>query len=108
MAKNIQKVANSLGATLLGQVPATGGGAFGAARLAQVYQSLQARLVPSPGQRTGRPTDPSWVRHPKVPMSEKTEQLLVRLAKEASTADRRISPMQLAAEILESALSGIK
>jgi hypothetical protein len=108
MAKNIQKLANSLGATLQGQIPTTGGGAFGAARLAQIYQSLQARLIPSPGQRVGRPTDPSWVRHPKVPMSEKTEQLLVRLAKEASTSDRRISPMQLAAEILEQALSGIR
>ena len=32
MAKNIEKIAAGLGAEVIGQVPDTGGGAFGAAR----------------------------------------------------------------------------
>lgn len=88
MARNIEKIAHSLGATVVGQLPETGGGAFGAARLAQLVASLQARLEPSEGRRPGRPTDASWVHHPKVPMSEKTVQKLARLAERASTAAR--------------------
>jgi hypothetical protein len=107
MAKNIQRIAKQLGARVVGQVPDTGGGAFGAARLAEIVQSLQARLVPGKGKRAGRPTEPSWVRHPKVPMTETTQQLLTRLAEQASQeAGRKVSPMQLAAQLLEEALAG--
>ncbi len=59
-----------------------------------------------PGLRTGRPTDARWQRRPKVPMSEETEQRLIRLAAEANTPGRKISLMQLAAQILEEALAG--
>ena len=83
------------------------GGAFGAARLSQIVETLHARLVPSQGLRAGRPTDASWERHPKVPMSRATEQRLVRLAERASSGPRKVSPMQLAAQILENALSEI-
>jgi hypothetical protein len=107
MARNIKELAEALGARVAGQVPDVGGGAFGAARLARLIEGLQARLVPGQGRRAGRPSDPRWVRHPKVPMSEATEQRLVRLAERASTGGRKISPMQLAAQILEDALAGI-
>jgi hypothetical protein len=40
-------------------------------------------------------------------MSEATQQRLIRLAEEASTSARKISPMQLAAQILEDALAGV-
>jgi hypothetical protein len=40
-------------------------------------------------------------------MSDATERRLTRLAEEASTSGRKISPMQLAARILEDALSGL-
>lgn len=106
-AKNIDIIANHLGAKVVTQLPEVGGGAFGAARLACVVEQLRSRLVPGQGRRAGRPTDPKWVRHPKVPMSAKTEKRLIRLAEKASTAERKISPMQLAAQILEEALSGI-
>ena len=69
MAKNIKKIAAGLGAQIVAQVPDTGAGAFGAARLARIVETIQARLVPGQGLRPGRPTDASWVRHPKVPMS---------------------------------------
>ena len=51
------------------------------------------------------PTEPKWVRHPKVPMSATTEKRLICLAEKGSTSQRKISPMQLAAQILEDALS---
>ncbi len=107
MAKNIDKIATGLGAKLIVQVPDTGGGAFGAAQLAKVVELMQARLVPSQGLRPGRPTDPNWVQHPKVPMSNATKQRLARLAEQSSTAGRKVSPMQIAAQILEAALVGI-
>jgi hypothetical protein len=105
MAKNVEKVASLLGATVVGPVPETGGGAFGAARLAQIVTSLSERLEPGQGRRPGRPTDANWTRHPKVPMSEATVQKLTRLAELASTAERRVSPMQIAARLLEEAVS---
>jgi hypothetical protein len=107
MAKNIDKIAAVLGAKFVAKVPHTGGGAFGAALLAHVVATIQARLEPGQGLRPGRPTDASWVRHPKVPMSDATRQRLSRLAEQSSTDGRKVSPMQIAAQILEDALSGI-
>ena len=107
MAKNIRRIAAGLGAKVVGQVPDTGGGAFGAARLAKIVETMQARLVPGQGRRPGRPTDANWVRHPKVPMSDATRQRLSRLAEQISTSGRKVSPMQIAAQILEDALTGI-
>lgn len=107
MAKNIDKIAAGLGARVVGQVPDTGGGAFGAARLGKIVEAMKTRLVPGQGLRPGRPTDASWVRHPKVPMSEATRQRLTRLAEESSTVGRKISPMQIAAQILEEALASV-
>ena len=107
MAKNIEKIAAGLGAEFIGQVPDTGGGAFGAARLARIIEAMRSRLSPGQGRRPGRPTDANWVRHPKVPMSDATKQRLTRLAEQASTGGRKISPMQIAAQILEDALTGV-
>jgi hypothetical protein len=47
------------------------------------------------------------VRHPKVPMSDATRQRLTCLAEQSSTCGRKVSLMQIAAQILEDALSGI-
>jgi hypothetical protein len=107
MAKNIKSIATGLGAKIVGQVSDTGGGAFGAARLAKCVESLQGRLMPGQGKRAGRPSDASWVRHPKVPMSEGTQRRLLRLAERASASGRKVSPMQIAAQILEDALAGV-
>jgi hypothetical protein len=104
MAKNIKKIAKALGAEIVGQVPEAGGGAFGAARLGEIVVQLQGRLKPSQGKRPGRPTDPAWIKSPKVPMSRKTEAKLAKLAERVSKAGRRVSPMQLAAQLLEDAL----
>lgn len=105
MAKKVEKIASLLGATVVGQLPDTGGGAFGAARLAQIIASLPERLEPGKGRRPGRPTDSTWVHHPKVPMSEATVRTLARLAELASAPGRRVSPMQVAAQLLEEAVA---
>ena len=102
MAKNVNKIARKLGATVKGKVPDTGGGAFGMARLAEI---LTERLQPSQGIRPGRPSDPSWVLQGKVPMSEETKEQLTALAAKLSGEGRRISPMQLAAQLLEVSVS---
>jgi len=107
VAKNIEKIAAGLGAKVIARVPHTGGGAFGAARLARIIADIQARLAPGQGLRPGRPTDANWVQHPKVPMSEATRQRLTRLAEESSVGGRKVSPMQIAARILEEALAGV-
>src|SRR5436305_15237826 len=107
MAKNTRRLAEALGATRVIKVPETGGGAFGAAWLGHIVATLQGRLEPGQGRRPGRPTDASWVRHPKVPMSDATRQRLVRLAEQSRTGGRKVSPMQIAAQILEEALAGI-
>jgi hypothetical protein len=107
MARNIRRIANRLGAKVVARVPDVGGGAFGAARLAKIVEGLQERLVPSQGIRAGRPTDASWVNHPKVPMSEETKRRLSILAEKASHGGRKVSPMQVAARILEDAVSGL-
>ena len=61
MAQNREKLAELLGAKIVGEIPDVGGGAFGMARLAQL---LHQRLIPSQGERPGRPTDPNWVVRP--------------------------------------------
>ncbi|HEY7315894.1 MAG TPA: hypothetical protein VH643_41575 [Gemmataceae bacterium] len=104
MAKNREKLANLLGAKIVGEVPDVGGGAFGMARLAHF---LHQRLTPSQGERPGRPTDANWVHRPKVPMSEDTYRTLVEIAEAMSTPERKISPMQAAAHLLEEAVSQV-
>src|SRR5262249_58009648 len=85
----------------VGQVPDVGGGTFGMARLAHI---LHQRLTPSQGERPGRPTDASWVHRPKVPMSEVTYRILAEIAESMSTPERKVSPMQVAAHLLEEAV----
>lgn len=107
MAKNIEKIARRLGAEVVCQVPDVGGGVFGMTRLAGIIQALRTRLEPSQGQRPGRPTDPAWVHHPKVPMTQTTHELLEQLAEQASSSERKVSPMQVAAQLLEQVVAQV-
>jgi len=86
MAKNREKLAEMLGAKIVGEIPDVGGGAFGMVRRAQL---LYQRLTPSQGERPGRPTDLNWVLRPKVPMSEETAKKLVEIAETLSTPPRQ-------------------
>src|ERR1019366_6477376 len=102
MAKNIEKIAALVGGKIVGKVPNVGGGAFGMARLGQ---DLQESPGASRGTRPGRPTDATWIHRPKVPMSAATARKLKVLAKQASTAARKVTATQIAAQLLEDALA---
>jgi hypothetical protein len=93
-----------LGAKIVGEVPDVGGGPFGMARLAHI---MHQRLTPSQGERPGRPTDSTWASRPKIPMSEATRQRLVAIAEAMSTPERRVSAMQVAAQLLEEAVERV-
>jgi hypothetical protein len=104
MPKNPEEFARLLGAKIVGQVPEIDSGPFGMARLAHM---MHERLTPSQGERPGRPTDSSWSARPKVPMSKGTQQRLAEIAEEMSTPQRRVSPMQVAAQLLEAAVASV-
>src|SRR6516162_8289576 len=99
-----KEFAQMLGAEIVGEVPDVGGGPFGMARLAHI---MHQRLTPSQGERPGRPTDSTWATRPKVPMSETTRRRLVEIAEAMSTPERRVSPMQVAAQLLEEAVERV-
>src|SRR5262245_45786454 len=105
MAKNREKLAKLLGAKIVGKVPHVTGGPFGMAHLAYI---LHQRLTPGQGERPGRPTNPDWVVRPKVPMSAATANKLAQIAADMSTAKRKVSPMQVAAQLLEEAVDTIQ
>jgi hypothetical protein len=69
--------------------------------LASLGERLRSRLAPGQGERPGRPSDPSWTIQRKLPMSEGTLELLEQLAGALSTERRRVSPMQVAALLVE-------
>jgi hypothetical protein len=104
MSSQTERIAAVLGAQVVAELPDTGGGAFGAARHSQLAATLQARLTPGHGRRPGRPTDARWAHRSKVPMSAETVAGLLRLAESVSTPERRVSPMQVAAQLLEDAV----
>jgi hypothetical protein len=101
MAMDPQEFAKLLGAEIVGEVPDVGGGPFGMARLARI---MHQRLTPSQGDRPGRPTNPDWASRPKVPMSEETVRKLAEIAEAMSNSKRKVSPMQVAAQLLEDAV----
>jgi hypothetical protein len=68
---------------------------------------LRKRLEPGQGERPGRPSDPTWTVQRKLSMSEKTLEMLAKAAAAVSTAERRVSPMQIAALLIEDATQGL-
>jgi hypothetical protein len=102
MDKQVSKIGKNIGAKHRGTLPNVGGGAFGAAWLAQI---LHERLAPSTGKRPGRPTNDSWTKHPKVPMSAETLASLQELSAMLSSEQRKVSPMQVAAQLLEESVT---
>lgn len=66
-------------------------------------QRLRSRLAPGQGERPGRPSDPTWTVQRKLSMNEETLGTLERIAESLSTDERRVSPMQVAALLVEDA-----
>jgi hypothetical protein len=104
MKPAITKIAAKMGAEVVGVLPGRGDGVFGALMLPNWIDELKAELRPGRGARPGRPTKPDWSQHPKVPMSRQTLQRLQSLSRKASVKGRKVSPMQVAATILEMAV----
>lgn len=98
MAKKLDSIAKKLGAKVIGKVPHYSAGAFGVASLAK---TLRDRLEPSAGKRPGRPSNRRWTRRSKVPMASETEARLKQLARMLSDDQRQVTPMQVAAHLLE-------
>lgn len=71
--------------------------------LANFGDRLRSRLAPGQGERPGRPSDPSWTVQRKLSMNPKTLAALERLAEQLTTSERSVSPMQVAAMIVEDA-----
>jgi hypothetical protein len=67
--------------------------------------ALREQLKPGSGRRPGRPTNPKWEMRRQVPFSRETWARLEECAAAASTPERRVSPAQVAAEILDRVLS---
>lgn len=100
MPKRIEDLAEKLGAEVVGTVPDYSAGTFGVAKLAQ---TLRERLEPGRGKRPGRPSNPTWTRRSKIPLAAETEERLEQLARMLSDEHRKVSRMQVAAQILEEA-----
>ncbi len=100
MTVKIEDLAKKLGGRVVGTVPEYSAGAFGAAKLAYI---LRERLEPSQGKRPGRPSNPEWSKRSKVPLAPETAERLGQLARILSDDKRKVSPMQVAAQILEEA-----
>ena len=78
MAKNIKSIAGSLGAKSSGRCPIPVAARSVLPGWPRCVENLQGRLVPGQGKHAGGPSDASWVRHPKIPMSERTQRRLLR------------------------------
>jgi hypothetical protein len=96
-----EKIARGPGAARRGAVR-TAGAVFGAAQLAA---EIQARFqAPARG---GRSTDPSWSEKRLVSLAPETLQRLSRLAAAVSEQGILVSPLQLAALLLERAVDEV-
>jgi hypothetical protein len=78
-------------------------GTWKSSALKRFGNRLRSRLAPGQGERPGRPSDPTWTVQRKLSMNAETLATLERLAESLSTEQRRVSPMQVAALLVEEA-----
>ncbi|MFT5686466.1 MAG: hypothetical protein ACI8RZ_007422 [Myxococcota bacterium] len=95
---NMDRIASGLGAERRGTVQATGG-YFGAA---QLVAEVQARFQAPP--RGGRSTDPEWTERRLLPLAPETLHRLEQLSKVLGEQGVRVTPLQVAALLLERAV----
>jgi len=69
----------------------------------QLADTLRIKLEPGQGRRPGRPGNREWIIQRKVSMSAETFRALENLAELASNDKRKVTPMQVAALLLEEA-----
>jgi hypothetical protein len=95
------KVAEALGATRVVKLPRTPRDPLDALTL---MRKLHERLQPGRGLKRGRPGNPDWTLRRLVPFSEEAWGRLNEYAAAFSTNERRVSPAQVAAAMLEELL----
>lgn len=103
MSKRFRETMEALGAEYLGQLPDFGGGAFAAAQLAKVISTRLGTRSDAAAEDT---SSKNQLRLQSVPMTSRTSKKLGILAKRISQlAGHRVSRRQVAALILERAVS---
>lgn len=98
---NEARIAESLGASYVAALPGVPSG--GPLDLLQLRADVARRLQSS----GGRPTDPRWNVQRLIPFQEARWRELEELADRLSSPERRVSPGQLAAILIERVLTGI-
>jgi len=98
VTKELEEIAQALGAEIVGEIPDVGGGAFGAARLARVYQQ---RIEEARGQRPPKQTSVELL---QIPVQETVARALEILAEWISEAGQSCSATEVAAGLLRSAV----
>ncbi len=94
---DLDSIAAGLGAERVGKVRASGG-YLGAVQLAA--EVAQRFRVPPGG---GRATNPEWTERRLIPLSQTTLKRLEEMA-----TNLRVAPLQVAAMLLEQAVSGVR
>ncbi len=84
-----------MGAKIVGRVPDVGGGAFGAAHLAHIYQQRMAEVRAEELARG-------------LAIRAETMHKLAEMAKKASTPERPVTPMEMAIQIVEEAVANYR
>lgn len=74
----------------------------------ELGERIRGRLEPGKGERPGRPSDPTWTVQRKLSMNDETLRTLELIAVSVSTDSRRVSPMQVAALLIEDATQGLR
>lgn len=93
MTEELQEIAEGLGAKIVGTIPDVGGGAFGAARLARLYQKRKE----AQGETSGQPTSERLL---EVAVGEGMVRNLERLADWLSKPERHYSVTEVARGLL--------
>lgn len=76
-------------------------------QLKALGERLRKRLEPGRGERPGRPSDPTWTIQRKLSMNADTLSTLEIIAKDISSEERQVSPMQITALLIEDATHGL-
>lgn len=96
---DMNKIARAVGAERGGPIPA-GHGAFGAALVAEQVRARFRAPV-----RGGRSSDPAWSEQRLVKLTPKTLKKLEAIARDVSKLGQPVAPLQVAALLLERAVS---
>ena len=105
MSSRSERIRQALGAGPPHQVRTLPHGPFGAA---QLRAELAERLHHEAGAHTAGRTDPEWTIERLVAFRPETWHELSELAARASTPERRVSPGQVAAHLIEEGIERLQ